>query len=585
MNDSSGGEQERYDRMLMLGTWTVFWTIPTYFVLSLLFLKQPIYVYWALGLAWLLGTLGLLAMKQGRRGLSRICVLATIIEAVSVLVLAGGPHSNHVGAIFPAVAGSAFLLSARITMGTAAWFFLVYGMSLLLDNRGFYDVHPELDPASVFAQIATVCVFIVSVLSTYQRALKRLLQQQTELAEREAEAASQHDKQIQLERRLRQGEKMEAFGNFAGGVAHDFNNLLTGIMGHAEIVQRALAKDKRDQQLLKNSLQQLIHTAQRGADITRGLLSFSRTDGGRAEPINVAETLGDFELTLRRLLPEDIRIVTTYEEGLYANLPLRAVEQIVMNLVTNARDAMTDGGRLTLHCASIDITESHECATGPLHKGRYIRLTVADTGLGMSDEVRKRVFEPFFSTRRPGVGTGLGMSTVHGIVTRAGGGIVLTSSLGLGTSVQVFLPQIDSPTSPRDSEPKQLVARSGREHILVCEDEQSILSVVKRTLEEHGYQVFGFNDPSAALKAVKEGTVRPEVLLTDVVMPGMNGRVLSEQLKARVKDLPVLYMSGHTDGILEARGVSREEILLLQKPFTSKQLLSAVRECLEHANS
>ncbi len=568
--------------MILLGARTVFWTIPLYFIVSLLFLHQPDYAYWSLGVGWGFASLGVIMMRRGYKHLARALVLAALIEAVSVLVLGGGPTSSHVGAIFPAIAGSAILLNIRATIATAVWFCIVFAVSLVLHHNGFYSVEPEFDAVSVFAQIFAVCAFVASVLYTYQRAVEKLTQQQQELARREAEARIQHEQRLQLERRLRQSEKMEAFGNFAGGVAHDFNNLLTGVMGHAEIVQWTLQTDPGNLQDMVSSIDHLMETAQRGADITRQLLSFSRTDGGKLGDVDVTQTVIEFEPTLRRLLPEDIALQSTLDATeIYARLPLRAVEQIVMNLVTNARDSMTEGGKLRIECDVASLPGGLETETGPLKRGEYVQLSVSDTGAGMSEDVLTRAFEPFFSTRRSGVGTGLGLSTVHGIVTRAGGGIAVKSAVGVGTTVTVYLPRIDDPELTKPSVKRSFAPATGTERILVCEDEGSILSVVRRTLEQHGYVVFVFNNPLAAIAAVEDGTVSPQLLLTDVVMPGMNGRILSEQLAARIDGLRVLYMSGHTDGILESRGVSREEFMLLPKPFTSTQLLAAVRQCIE----
>ncbi len=578
--------QERYDRMILLGARTVFWTIPLYFIISLLFLHQPDYAYWSLGIAWAFASLSIIMMRRSYKHLARALVLAALIEAVSVLVLGGGPNSSHVGAMFPAIAGSAVLLNIRATIATAIWFCIVFAVSLALHHNGFYQVEPEFDAVSVFAQIFAVCAFVASVLFTYQRAVEKLTHQQQELARREAEARIQHEERLQLERRLRQSEKMEAFGNFAGGVAHDFNNLLTGVMGHAEIVQWTLRQDPGNLQDMVSSIDHLMETAQRGADITRQLLSFSRTDGGKLGDVDVTQIITEFEPTLRRLLPEDIELQAALDEdALYARLPLRAVEQVVMNLVTNARDSMVEGGTLRIDCMVANLVAGLETETGPLKSGEYVQLSVSDTGAGMSEEVLRRAFEPFFSTRRSGVGTGLGLSTVHGIVTRAGGGIAVKSAVGVGTTVTVYLPRIDEPELTQPTAKKSVAPVTGAERILVCEDEASILSVVRRTLEQHGYAVFGFNNPLAAIAAVEDGTVKPQLLLTDVVMPGMNGRILSEQLAARIEGLRVLYMSGHTDGILESRGVSREEFMLLPKPFTSKQLLSAVRQCIELAQT
>ncbi len=679
-----GAAQERYDRMLLLGARTVFAVIPAYFLVSLIFLDQPSYLYWALGIAWLLSGGGVFAVVRQKRHLARVLVLAAILEAVSCLILFAGPHSNHVSAIFPAVVGSALLLSMRATIATTAWFCIVFGLALVLDGQGFYGESPEFDPVSIYAQLIAVCAFLVSVLHTYQRALQKLSHQREELTRHEEEAAAlvesspdgialvnedrtirtlnpalsellrgteigpgadvlglaaedegvlaltrlvtmgkgsaefrlsagaivsvnaqrlsaqrlqrcvqltlrdvtreheEYEKRIELERRLRQSEKMEAFGQFAGGVAHDFNNLLTAVMGHAEFVRRSLRRQGSDDGEAEASLDQLLETAERGADITRGLLSFSRTDGGAAEVIQVSETLSGFEPTLRRLLPEDIELEWSCQAGLYCELPLRAIEQVVMNLTTNSRDAMVGGGKVVFSCEAVSLNEPLATETGVLAPGDYVRLLVSDTGVGMSSEVRMRVFEPFFSTRGPGGGTGLGLSTVHGIVVRAKGGITVQSSEGTGSTVAVYLPRHLTVERETRSEPPPESAPSGTEHILVCEDERAILSVVRRTLELYGYTVFGFHDPAQALEAVRAGSVRPKLLLTDVVMPGMNGRLLSERVHQHIEDLPVLFMSGHTDGILESRGVNRQHFTLLEKPFTTEQLLFKVRQSLDH---
>jgi PAS domain S-box-containing protein len=380
-----------------------------------------------------------------------------------------------------------------------------------------------------------------------------------------------------LEEQLRQSQRMDAVGRLAGGVAHDFNNILSIILGYGEfLLQDLAAGDPR-----RGDMLEIQSAAERAAQLTSQLLLFSRQQILELKVLDLNAVVGGLEKMLRRLLGEDLELLVVLSPGLGR---IRAdqgnIEQVIMNLVVNARDAMPSGGRLTLETADVFLDEVFVRAHLDTEPGPYVMLAVTDTGVGMDKATRLRVFDPFFTTKERGKGTGLGLSTVFGIVRQLGGGIFVYSEPGHGTTFKVYLPrsedQVDSPRSPSPA-----VNVHGTETILLVEDDEAVRAVARRALERTGYRVIVAQDTADALR-LPEHTHEPvHLLLTDVVMPSMSGVELATRLLAHWPHLKVVYMSGYTDGSIVSHGVSQRGASFLQKPFTSEQLGLKLRSVLD----
>jgi len=376
-----------------------------------------------------------------------------------------------------------------------------------------------------------------------------------------------------LEEQLRQAQKMEAVGRLAGGVAHDFNNLLGVILGYAEL---QLA-DMRPDDPGRGRIEQIHRSAERGASLTRQLLAFSRKQILEPRELNVDALLHDMNKMLRRLIGEDIELVTRHGTAVW---PVRAdagqIEQIVMNLVVNSRDAMPDGGTITIETANVDA----ECTLPP---GEYVMIAVTDTGTGMSPEVRAQIFEPFFTTKDSGHGTGLGLSTVYGIVKQSGGHIVVDSEPGRGTRFEIFLPRIEEASAGAVEAAPSVSARAGGETVVVVDDEPMVREMLCESLREFGYRVLDAGEVGEALEVCRRHDGPIHLLLTDVVLPGMSGRELAERLAPERPEMKIVFMSGYTDDAIVRRGVLAAGVAFLQKPFTLVAMARKVRETLDDA--
>ncbi|HKA02275.1 MAG TPA: ATP-binding protein [Candidatus Solibacter sp.] len=383
-----------------------------------------------------------------------------------------------------------------------------------------------------------------------------------------------------LEDQLRQAQKMEAVGMLAGGVAHDFNNLLTIITGYSQLILNNLSPEDPNRQ----SAEQIMKAGERAATLTRQLLAFSRRQVLQPKVLDVNRLIGTLTTMLRRLIGEDIDLQLALADGLgQVNADPGQIEQVLMNLVVNARDAMPRGGTLTIETGNVNLDENYTRSQVALKPGPYVLIAVSDTGTGMDDNTKAHAFEPFFTTKAPGRGTGLGLSTVFGIVRQSGGAVDIYSAPGKGTSAKVYLPRIDQPEiveSPqRDKE-----SRKGTETILVAEDDDMVRSLVKETLSRNGYEVLDAAGPLEAQKLAESHRGQIHLLITDVVMPKINGRDLAARVSRKRPNLKVLYMSGYTDGAVVNNGILRKEVAFLQKPFTPAALAEKVREVLEEKN-
>jgi PAS domain S-box-containing protein len=380
-----------------------------------------------------------------------------------------------------------------------------------------------------------------------------------------------------LEDRFRQAQKMEAVGRLAGGVAHDFNNVLTAIFGYTDLLEAQLPVGPAH-----DDLGEIRAAASRAASLTRQLLAFSRRQVLQPAVLNLNSVVDNLQKMLQRLIGEDVELRTALSPSLgNACADPGQIEQVIVNLAVNARDAMPTGGRLTIETANADLSDEYVEAHQPVVPGRYVMLAVADTGAGMSPEIRGRIFEPFFTTKEKGKGTGLGLSTVYGIVKQSGGYIWVYSEPAHGATFKIYLPRVDAAVEATGHPQPRAHALTGTETILVAEDDDLLRPLIRSILEVHGYQVLDAPNAQAALVRAREHPGEIHLLVTDVVMPGQSGRQLARQLLDVRPNLRVLYVSGYTDDAIVHHGMLEPGLHYLQKPFTPATLAAKVREVLD----
>ncbi|HEU5098872.1 MAG TPA: response regulator, partial [Roseiflexaceae bacterium] len=381
-----------------------------------------------------------------------------------------------------------------------------------------------------------------------------------------------------LEAQLLQAQKMETVGRLAGGIAHDFNNLLTAITGYAELAIEDLPTDSP----ARGDIQELRKAADRATVLTRQLLTFARKQ--RLEPriVDLNQLLWDMSELIRRLIGEHIELVTLTEPDLGRVQADRSqLEQVVVNLVVNARDAMPEGGRLAIQTANVTFDATYTDGHIDVVAGRYVLLTVSDTGVGMDVTVREHLFEPFFTTKAPGKGTGLGLATCYGIIKQHGGYILAYSEISRGTLMKVYLPRVDAPPDRLPNADIRAHPR-GDETILLVEDEPAVRDLAARVLREQGYQVLEAGDGYEALRIVEQQQdTRIDLLLTDVVMPRMGGVALAQRLISQRPGIPVLFTSGYTEDTMLYAGQLAAGTHFLHKPFSPATLAQKVRAILD----
>jgi two-component system cell cycle sensor histidine kinase/response regulator CckA len=382
-----------------------------------------------------------------------------------------------------------------------------------------------------------------------------------------------------LEEQLLQSQKMEAVGRLAGGIAHDFNNLLTAVAGYSELLLRELPEGDP----LRESAEEIRQAGNRAAALTQQLLAFSRRQVLEPRVLDLNAVITGMERMLRRVIGEDVELMTALDPELWrARADPGQIEQAILNLVVNARDAMPRGGRLTLETANVELDEKFAGHYATIHPGPHVMLAVSDTGVGMDADLQARLFEPFFTTKEHGKGTGLGLSTTYGIVKQSGGSIWVYSEPGHGTTFKIYLPRCEEPLEDRAVPPPAREAAPGTETVLLVEDEPEVRRLVEKLLRLKGYRVLSAASPAEAVTISKRHEAAIELLLTDVIMPGMNGRELSRVLAANRPRMRVLYMSGYTDAAMSQQGILPPGTAFLSKPFTPEALSRKVRDVLDN---
>ncbi|PIR50168.1 hybrid sensor histidine kinase/response regulator [Candidatus Peregrinibacteria bacterium CG10_big_fil_rev_8_21_14_0_10_54_7] len=421
----------------------------------------------------------------------------------------------------------------------------------------------------------------VAINSTQENAFTK---RDMEIVEKFAQVISQAYRRLEdlralaeTEKRFQQAQKLEAVGQLAGGVAHDFNNLLTIISGYSQMLLLNLG----DNHSAREEVKEIYTASQRGSALVRQLLAFSRRQVLHPEVLDLNALIADWEKMLHRLLSEDITLELKRSPFLSPVLADEGqLQQVLMNLAVNARDAMPDGGQLVIETMDVELKEGHVREGVAVTAGPYVKLMVRDTGMGMDETTRARVFEPFFTTKKAGKGTGLGLSTVYGIVKQSQGYVWVLSEPGQGATFEIYLPRTSEiAPGPASAEPHS--SSQGTETILLVEDDDALRSVARRMLTQRGYQVLEASSGQEALRLASQPHDSIHLLLTDLVMPQMNGRELAQTLSAMRPETKVVYMSGYAQGVTDHHGVLAPGTAFLQKPFTLESLSQKVREVLD----
>jgi len=381
-----------------------------------------------------------------------------------------------------------------------------------------------------------------------------------------------------LEEQLLQSQKMEAVGQLAGGVAHDFNNILTAIVGYTDLLAEDLSANTRH----REDLEEIRKAARRAAALTRQLLAFSRKQVLEPRVVDLNAIVQNMDKMLRSLISENIELKAQFAPNLAAaRADPNQLEQVIMNLAINARDAMPDGGTLTIETGNAKLDEDYAAKHISVVPGEYVMLAVSDTGCGMDQDTQARIFEPFFTTKPAGRGTGLGLSTVYGIVKQSGGNIWLYSEPGKGTTFKVYLPAVDAAVEEPGKPLAPAARKSAGETILVVEDDDQLRRLTHRALAGQGYTVLEADRGTTAMDIARRHKGRIDLLLTDVVMPDTNGRKLADALRTDRPGLRVLFMSGYPDGAIVHHGILDHGVAYLAKPFTTEAVTRKVREVLD----
>jgi nitrogen-specific signal transduction histidine kinase/CheY-like chemotaxis protein len=382
----------------------------------------------------------------------------------------------------------------------------------------------------------------------------------------------------QLTEQLLQSQKLEAVGRLAGGIAHDFNNFLTAIIGYADLSLRRMLPDDP----LRRNLSEIKRASDRAASLTRQLLAFSRKQVMQPKVIDLNSVITEIEKMLRRMIGEDVELRTVLQSELGSvKADPGQIEQVIMNLALNARDAMPTGGKLTIETADTYLDEAYARQHVMVEPGSYVMLAVSDTGTGMDALTREHIFEPFFTTKEVGKGTGLGLSTVYGIVKQSGGNIWVYSEIGSGTAFKIYLPRVPDNAEEYKRLPTLRDLPTGTETILIVEDEEMVRKLARSVLETSGYKVIEAACGADARVIGERNDEEIHLLLTDVVMPELSGREVANLLLTRHPEMRILYMSGYADDAIIRHGVLDEGTNFIQKPFSPHALALKVREVLD----
>lgn len=483
-----------------------------------------------------------------------VVVISDTVLTTAIIYLSGNAASDLYLTYFLIILLAAFSPTLKQMIGLSVVLCIIYGMILYL---GFGRTTPLSE-----GQLLRIPVLLI--LATFYGVT----------AER---VRADIGKRASLEEQLRQSQKLEAIGRLAGGIAHDFNNILTAIMGYSALLQAGLGE--RDP--LRLEVEEIKKAVRRASSLIQQLLAFSRRQVLQLKVLDLNAVVMNIQQLLQRLIGEDIELVILPAPALrHVKADPGQIEQVLMNLALNARDAMPKGGKLTIETANVTVDEAfarrHLISPGP-----YAMLSVTDTGLGMDADIQAHIFEPFFTTKEPGKGTGLGLATVYGIVKQSGGNVFVYSEPGRGATCKIYLPRVDEPLTALEAAKPIIEPVSGTETILLVEDEESVRELVSKVLQRNGYTILEARHGEEAVDLCTKFEGDIHLLVTDVVMPRMSGREVAETLQPTRPTMKVLYLSGYTDDEVVRHGVLESMTAFLQKPFTPDALARKVRDVLD----
>jgi len=583
MNTGSAGRKSFTEAQVNVGTFVphllILAAMGTCVIVGVLsFLAHDLGTVWAAGAGGvsLVVPFWLLRAKRFRSG--NLALMVILIGTITAVTTVGqGLHDTGIVA-YPVVLIYIGLTSDRAMLGLGLGLTLVAALWLVVGaSLGWFMPAPVTRvPFDYFSFITLTVLVIVAAVAVdllSSKLRKSLLQARHEIEEREKSEVQRE----RLSARLAQAEKIESIGRLAGGVAHDFNNMLNVIFGHAEIALEKIGPEHP----IHASLEEIRKATVRSADLTRQLLAFARRQTVAPTALNLNDSVQGILAMLRRMIREEIRLNWKPDPGIWhVRMDPSQVDQVLVNLCLNARDAITGVGAICISLENSTLVEA-SCAEYPgSSPGDYAVLAVSDDGCGMDGETVAQLFEPFFTTKRVGKGTGLGLATVYGVVKQNGGFIDVRSQPGKGATFRIYLPRYAGPVEPRAEAPTEPL-RMGHETILIVEDEEAVLKLTRMMLETQGYAVLAASSPCDAIRLASQRAGRIDLLITDVVMPEMNGRQLADKLQTLYPSLKCLYMSGYTADIIADRGVLNPGISFIQKPFSSTGLAEKIRQTLE----
>lgn len=523
-----------------------------------------------------------LMVRRGR--IKQACVVFILYQLIAMAwgtyTLGGVTVSMYNFFVF-AVMVSGLLLGGRWALGTA-FVSVIWGTALLVfEKKGFLPPAVERSPFAAYSTVTPSFVTTAVIVYLYHkditRALNRARESSAQLLQANQDLHSEVAAREKMERCLAQAQKMEAVGRLAGGIAHDFNNMLVPILGYAELLVGEVEPDSG----AHKKVARIRDAAEKAAALTRQILAFSRQQALAPEPLDVNETVVGVYKILRHAIGENIEIQLNLGSALYPVFADKSqIEQVLMNLVLNSKDAMPTGGRVTISTSNISLgTECLDEYDDELAAGDYVLLAVSDTGCGMDQDTLEKIFDPFFTTKASGKGTGLGLATVFGIVKQHQGGIRVFTQLGKGTTFKIYLPRTHLKHKPRrEGEPERAASGIGGT-VLVAEDDDLVRRVVCEALSSHGFNVLYAHDAPQACKLAND-LKSLDLLLTDVVMPGEDGKTLYQRIAEIHPRCKVLYMSGHAMDVVTDHGFLDEGVRLLRKPFKLNQLIQSVQETI-----
>ncbi len=494
-----------------------------------------------------------------------------------------GPSDPYYAGINLPLLGFGILLP--LTLVEAIFIFILVWLSYFLPN--LLILNPSEIKIFISNNFFIISTIIISLASSqfhlFQRKMQWYTHQKLQFAHQKIQNHTKELKEKVKERtqRLLQSERLAVVGQLAGGIAHDFNNILTAILGFSQLILDSLPAKSP----LRNDVKNITESGERAVDLVKQLLAFSRRQILSPKVINLNDEITNIERMLSRVIGENIELIIDSQKDL-SNIiadPVQ-IEQIILNLSVNARDAMPEGGNLIIKTANVTLNESY-CKTNKisLAKGDYVMLSVSDTGEGMSEDVKTKIFEPFFTTKKKGKGTGLGLSTVFGIVKQSHGDIVVFSEKGKGTTIKIYFPHIKESSEKTAKKIKYVPKlQKGKETILLVEDEDKVRELTARMLTKQGYKVIQAKEGKTALSLSGKYCGSIDLLLTDVIMPQMSGKMLAEQLIVQRSNLKILFTSGHIDSMLTQQGIINLNRSLLQKPYTFESLHHKIRDIFDN---